>query len=133
MKATLLLLAPVALLVSCSPHQEQVGAPVAPAANTGNPYGVPDAGGYVPQGAPYQPVDAINPPAVPSIPTPPAYTTPVTPPPPTLNGNVHTIKKGDSLWSLSRKYSTSVEAIKQANGMTSDTIIEGRSLVIPGR
>jgi len=132
MKATLLLLAPVALLVSCTPVQNDAGTPVAPAANTGNPYGVPDAAGYVPQ-APYQPVDAINPPAVPSVPAPPSYTTPVTPPPATLNSSVHTIQKGDSLWGLSRKYGTSVEAIKQANRMTSDTIIEGRPLVIPGR
>jgi LysM repeat protein len=50
-----------------------------------------------------------------------------------LNGNVYTIKKGDSLWGIARKYGTNVSAIKEANGMTSDTIIDGRTLIIPGQ
>ncbi len=139
MKATLLLLAPVALLTSCTTNQGQVGAPVAPAANTGNQYGVPGAPGVnVPTAPPYQQVDPINPPApsYPSVPSVPTYTPPPvtsTPAPTTLNGNVHTISKGDSLWGISRKYGTSVDAIKSANGLESDTIIEGRTLVIPGR
>lgn len=141
MKATLLSLvslAPAALLVSCAPNQAQVGTPVAPAANTGNPYGVPTAPGLN-TAPPYQEVGPINPPALPTyppVPSIPAYNppiTPVTPPAPTLNGNVHTIKKGDSLWGISRKYKTSVDELKSANGMTSDTIIEGRTLIIPGR
>ena len=147
MKATLLLLAPVSLLVSCTQNQGQVGAPVAPAANTGNQYGVPNAGApgvYNPTNPPYQPVAPINPPAAPPIPTanpygtpPPAPVTPSVPatpaPAPDLNGNVYTIKKGDSLWGIARKYGTSVSAIQEANGMTSDTIIDGRTLIIPGR
>lgn len=158
MKATLLSLvslAPIALFVSCTPNQGQVGDPVAPAANTGNPYGVPTApdaaaptagnpygvpgapapGAYPPANAPYQPVEPINPPAVPSAPTytPTAPTIPTAPTGPALNGNVHTIQKGDSLWGIARKHGTSVEALKEANGMTGDTIIEGRTLIIPGR
>lgn len=148
MKATFLLLAPVSLLVSCTQNQGQGGPPVAPAANTGNQYGVPTPGApgaYDPANPPYQPIGPINPPAAP-IPnanpygTPPPITTspsvPATPAPapaPELNGNVYTIKKGDSLWGISRKYGTSVSAIKEANGMTSDTIIDGRTLIIPGR
>ncbi len=147
MKATLLSLvslAPMALFVSCTQNQSEIGGPVAPAANTGNPYGVPGGpaptavdpygvpGSYTPDAAPYQPVDPVNPPAAPTA---PAYTptTPATPTPPALNGNVHSIQKGDSLWGISRKYGTTVDALKEANGMTNDTIIEGRTLVIPGR
>jgi nucleoid-associated protein YgaU len=142
MKATVILFALVSLLASCS----QKGNPVAPAANTGNQYGVPNSGapgGYNP---PYQPVAPINPPAT-QVPAPygtPAvaiapYTPPTTTPAPApapspdLNGNVYTIKAGDSLWGIARKFGTSVNAVKETNGMTSNTIIEGRSLIIPGR
>ncbi|MFT7171878.1 MAG: hypothetical protein ACI9NQ_000085 [Paracoccaceae bacterium] len=142
MKATLLSLvslAPAVLLISCAPNQGQVDIPVAPAATIGNPYGVPTApGANIPTAPQYQEIGPINPPAVPNyppvpVPSVPNDIAPVTPPSPTLNGNVHTIQKGDSLWGISRKYSTTVEALKTANGMTSDTIIEGRSLIIPGR
>ncbi len=135
MKAKLILLAPVAILASCTTNQGQVGTPVAPPANTGNPFGVPTAPGIpTPTAPPYQPIDPINPPAapsLPSVPSAPSFTPP--PAPSSLNGNVHTIEKGDSLWGLSRKYNTSVDAIKSANGLDSNTIIEGRTLIIPGR
>jgi len=128
MKATLLSLvslAPIAFFVSCGPNQGQNGTPVAPPATLENIYGVPDA-------ALYQPIDPVNPLAVPIAPN---YNSPdpAIPTPSTLNGNVHTIKKGDSLWGISRKYGTSVEALKTINGMSNNTIIEGHTLVIPGR
>jgi hypothetical protein len=140
MKATLTLFALVSLLTSCT----QKGKPVAPAANTGNQYGVPNAGAPGSYNPPYQPIDPINPPAAP-LPnpygTPPVAIPPYTPPTataaeatsPDLNGNVYTIKAGDSLWGIARKFGSSVNAVKEANGMTSNTIIEGRSLIIPGR
>ncbi|MEN8775148.1 MAG: LysM peptidoglycan-binding domain-containing protein [Akkermansiaceae bacterium] len=141
MKATLLLLAPVYLLVSCNQNLGNDTTPVAPAANTGNQYGVPAPGGYAPVNPPYQPIGPINPPAAPLAnpydTPPPVAVTPSVPatlaPAPGLNGNVYTIQKGDSLWGISRKYGTSVSAIKEANGMTDDTIIDGRTLIIPGR
>ena len=141
MKATLLLLVPISLLVSCTQNQGQAAPPVAPAANMGNEYGVPAAGAYDPVNPPYQPVGPINPPAAP-VPAaspygtpPPVAVAPSTPAPVAadLNGNVYTIKKGDSLWGIARKYGTNVSAIKEANGMTSDTIIDGRTLIIPGQ
>lgn len=41
------------------------------------------------------------------------------------------IYKGDTLWGISRKYGVSVEAIKDANGFTDDTIYAGEKLVLP--
>lgn len=43
----------------------------------------------------------------------------------------HTVKRGDSLSSLSRRYGVSVQAIKKANNLKNDRIIDGRKLVIP--
>ncbi|KAJ0052883.1 hypothetical protein Pint_02441 [Pistacia integerrima] len=41
------------------------------------------------------------------------------------------IVKGDTLWGLSRKYAVSIDAIKEANGLSGDTIYAGKKLVIP--
>jgi LysM repeat protein len=68
-----------------------------------------------------------------SLLTAPPPASPAPTPSPDLNGNVYTIKAGDSLWGIARKFGTSVNAVKETNGMTNDTIIEGRSLIIPGR
>jgi len=136
MKATLLLLAPVALLASCSRFNNQ---PAAPAAAPADQYGIPAEGAYNPDAAPYQPVDPINPPAASTPPAynPPAYNPSVATPPqapaPVTSGGQHMIQKGDTLWGVSRRYNVSVEALQQANGLTSTNIIEGRTLIIPGR
>ena len=45
---------------------------------------------------------------------------------------VHTVQSGDSLWALSRKYGTSVDAIRQANNLTSNALSLGQRLKIPG-
>ncbi|MGI8604204.1 MAG: LysM peptidoglycan-binding domain-containing protein [Verrucomicrobiales bacterium] len=42
-----------------------------------------------------------------------------------------TVKSGDTLYSLSRKHGVSIDAIKRANGLPSDTLRDGRKLVIP--
>lgn len=44
---------------------------------------------------------------------------------------VHTVRAGDSLNSLSRRYGVPVQALKKANNLKSDRIIDGRKLVIP--
>ncbi|KAI5337973.1 hypothetical protein L3X38_017244 [Prunus dulcis] len=41
------------------------------------------------------------------------------------------IEKGDTLWGLSREYGVSIDAIKEANGLTGDTIYAGKKLIIP--
>lgn len=43
----------------------------------------------------------------------------------------HTVKSGDTLSSIARKYGTSVSKLKAANGLKSDMIRDGRSLSIP--
>lgn len=41
------------------------------------------------------------------------------------------VKRGDSLWGLSRTYGTSVNELKQMNGLTHNTIVVGQFLKIP--
>ncbi|KAM0938367.1 putative LysM domain-containing protein [Dioscorea sansibarensis] len=41
------------------------------------------------------------------------------------------IARGDTLWGLSQKYGVSVASIKEANGITGNTIYAGKKLVIP--
>lgn len=43
---------------------------------------------------------------------------------------IHTVKKGDSLWSLANKYNTTVDAIKQLNNLVSDLLVEGQDLQV---
>jgi LysM repeat protein len=44
---------------------------------------------------------------------------------------IHTVVAGDTLSGLSNKYKVPSAAIKQANGMTKDTVVLGRKMVIP--
>ncbi len=46
-------------------------------------------------------------------------------------GRVHTVQRGESLYSIARLYETTVDAIMQANGLGSTTIYPGQQLVIP--
>jgi LysM repeat protein len=43
----------------------------------------------------------------------------------------HKVAKGDTLTSLAKKYNTSVESLKSANGLRTDTISLGQNLKIP--
>jgi LysM repeat protein len=44
----------------------------------------------------------------------------------------HTVRKGDTLWAISKQHGVSVKAIKEANRLKGDTIEVGQELVIPG-
>lgn len=48
-----------------------------------------------------------------------------------VSTTLHTVAKGDTLTSLSKKYGTTVESLKSANGLRSDAISLGQSLKIP--
>lgn len=75
----------------------------------------------------------------PAAPTAPAYTPPAAPAytPPAAPANnyggttSHVVSKGDTLYSLSRRYGTTVAAIQAANGINDTTIVLGNTLNIP--
>lgn len=105
-----------------------------------NPYYGPQTGGstYGAGGGEYPDVQPTAPPAS-SYDT-GGYTAP--PPAPAYSGgggstssggggSSHTVVSGDTLFSLARRYNTSVNAIKSANGLTSDLIRIGQTLTIP--
>ena len=44
---------------------------------------------------------------------------------------IYTVKKGDSLWKIANKYNTTVEKLKSANNLKTNTLSIGQKLVIP--
>jgi LysM repeat protein len=51
----------------------------------------------------------------------------------TASSTRHTVRPGDSLYSIAAKHGTTVSALKQANGISGTMIRDGKSLVIPRR
>lgn len=51
--------------------------------------------------------------------------------PPAQSGTSYTVKSGDSLFLIARRYGTTVDALKAANGLYSEWIYPGQLLVIP--
>lgn len=43
----------------------------------------------------------------------------------------HTIAHGENLWKIARKYKVSIEALRKANGLETDKLREGKTLIIP--
>jgi len=43
----------------------------------------------------------------------------------------HTVMSGDTLWGLSRKYNVTIDSLRAANGLATDTIKPGQNLRIP--
>lgn len=45
---------------------------------------------------------------------------------------VHVVKAGDTLWGITQLYQVSLEALRQANQLSSDRIVPGQELIVPG-
>lgn len=45
--------------------------------------------------------------------------------------NIYTVKEGDSLWLIANKYGTTVDELKSANNLKSNTLSIGQTLIIP--
>ena len=128
----------ISLAVSCAPKTGGDGYDVS------NPYAAPDYGDAT--GTPIVPND-VNP----AYDAPAAYqdvanTTPKADAPkvskpkisaPTTHTSkslkVHTVGRGDTLSSISKKYGVPVASIKKANALTRDTIVLGAKLKIPAK
>ena len=48
----------------------------------------------------------------------------------TLNNDYYIVKKGDTLWSISKKYNINVEDIKNLNNLTSNSLTIGQKLIL---
>lgn len=48
-----------------------------------------------------------------------------------VSGNYYTVQSGDSLWSIAKKYGITVDELKDANNLTSNTLSIGQLLKIP--
>lgn len=48
-----------------------------------------------------------------------------------LGSNYYTVKSGDSLWSISKKFGISVAELKDANNLSSNLLSIGQNLIIP--
>ena len=77
------------------------------------------------------PPTAIPPTAVPPTAVPPT-SAPAPTTAPATGETTHTVQRGDTLYSIARRYGTTVEAIAAANGITNPNLIRvGQKLTIP--
>lgn len=82
-----------------------------------------------------------SPPVVADRPAPPTQTTPISnpkpkpvvkpKPKPKPKTTVHTVRKGDTLYGLAKKYGTTVGNIRKANGISGSIIRIGQKIKIP--
>lgn len=55
-----------------------------------------------------------------------------TPAPASTSGGTYIVQRGDTLYKIARKYGTTVDALRAANGLSGNIIHTGQVLVIPG-
>ncbi|HJV44568.1 MAG TPA: cell wall hydrolase [Bacillota bacterium] len=48
-----------------------------------------------------------------------------------MAGNEYRVKKGDTLWSISRTYHVGIEQLKEINGLKKDHLVPGETLQLP--
>ncbi|WP_163327655.1 NlpC/P60 family protein [Desulfurobacterium thermolithotrophum] len=48
-------------------------------------------------------------------------------------GDIYTVKRGDSLYTIAKKFKTTIRKIKRLNGLRSNIIRPGQKLIVPGR
>ena len=46
-------------------------------------------------------------------------------------GNIYTVKKGDNIYRIAKRHDVTMQAIIEANGLSSTTIYPGQQLIIP--
>ncbi len=80
---------------------------------------------YTPPRTTYTPPKKVTPPVVAKKPAPKTITPKAKPP------IYHTVKKGDTLYDLSRKYGATVAGIQKANNIKGSNIVIGKRLIIP--
>jgi murein DD-endopeptidase MepM/ murein hydrolase activator NlpD len=80
-------------------------------------------------------VGCVSQPPAPQRPTAPPAQRPVPPPGPapgpSAAQHTHRVQPGETLWSIARQEGVTVAELKQANGLTGDSIFVGQELVIP--
>ena len=108
-------------LISCVPNTMKGANPAAVQSTANSGYAT------YPQ-APTQPATTYSTPTY----TQPTYTPPAAPAVPTAPAPsaaaTHTVIKGDTLFGISRKYGTSVDALRSMNSISGDLIRPGQSL-----
>ncbi|MCS7260900.1 MAG: LysM peptidoglycan-binding domain-containing protein, partial [Anaerolineae bacterium] len=73
---------------------------------------------------PLQPIDLASPTPLPVVTIVPAA-------PPAPSGTTYVVRWGDTLFSIAAQFGVTVEALKSANGLSSDIIRVGQQLIIP--
>lgn len=48
------------------------------------------------------------------------------------NVRTHTVRKGDTLFALAKRYNTSVQALRKLNNLPNNNLSRGKRLRIPG-
>jgi LysM repeat protein len=106
-----------------------IATPVPTQAPTAAP-GVPTAGPSPTE----TPLSATPEPTVGPSPTPFQMEPTATPPPPAVTGGCYyVVQRGDTLFSIARRFGTTIAAIAQANGLSNPRYIRaGQRLIIPG-
>ena len=49
-----------------------------------------------------------------------------------LKSDTYTVERGDTLWSIAKKFNTNVNDLKRANNLSSNTLFIGQTLNVPG-